>query len=452
MPYISNTDKERQKMLQEIGVSSFQELIANIPGHFRQTAAVNLEKPYSEWEISQKIARLAAKNISTCRVNSFLGGGIYDHYIPAAVDHIILRPEFHTSYTPYQAEVSQGTLQHIYEFQTLICELTGMEIANASMYDGASAVAEAILMAVRSNKRKKVIIAGTINPSSLEVIKAFVTGIGLELVVIPPKDGLTDYEKLEESLDDQTSSVVLQTPNFFGNIEDAFKVEKAVRKIPKLLYIVAVDPISLAVMNAPSEYDADIVVGEGQALGNSQFYGGPLLGFFATKMSLARLMPGRISGGTTDSEGNRAYALTLQAREQHIRREKATSNICSNQSLCALAATVYLCLMGKSGLQEVAEQSAAKAHYLAAEISKIPGFSLQYQAPFFKEFVVKTPINPSIISEKLLPLDIFPGIDMKPFGLEMSLMIAVTEKKNRAMLDELVRALRDITKSEKGEV
>lgn len=444
MPYISNTDKERQQMLREIGVNSFEELVANIPEQFRKTASLNLEKPYSEWEISQKIARLAEKNLSTCKVNSFLGGGIYDHYIPAAVDHVILRPEFHSSYTPYQAEVSQGTLQHIYEFQTLICNLTGMEIANASMYDAASAAAEAILMAVRKNRRKKAILAGTLNPVYSEVIKAFVTGIGIELIIAPMKEGLIDYAALNELIDDQISCLVLQTPNFYGYLEDTFHVQELIRKIPNLLYIVAVDPISLAAVNSPSEYDADIVVGEGQVLGNGQFYGGPLLGFFATKMSLARQMPGRISGGTVDKDGNRAYALTLQAREQHIRREKATSNICSNQSLCALAATVYMCLLGKKGLSEVALQSTTKAHYLAEKIAALDGYDLFSQAPFFKEFVVRTPVEPSIIIEKLTPKGIFPGIDLKPYGHERAMMIAVTEKKNKTMLDELVTALKEV--------
>lgn len=444
MPYISNTDKERQKMLKEIGVSSFEELIANIPEQFRKTSAMDLEDPYSEWEISGKIARLADKNVSTCKVNSFLGAGIYDHYIPAAVDHIILRPEFHTAYTPYQAEVSQGTLQHIYEFQTLICDLTGMDIANASMYDGASAIAEAIMMAVRKNKRKKAVIAGTVNPSYLQVIKAFVSGVGIELVIVPEKDGSLDYGQLQNLVDEDTGSVIIQTPNFLGNLEDVFRVEKIVRAVKNLIFIAAVDPISLAVMNAPVEYDADIVVGEAQSLGNSQFYGGPLLGFFATKMSLARLMPGRISGGTVDKDGHRAYALTLQAREQHIRREKATSNICSNQSLCALAATVYMTLMGKTGLKEVARHSATKAHYLAAEIAKLPGYELMFRAPFFKEFVIKTPVKPALINDRLIPMDIFPGVDLKPYGYDNALMIAVTEKKNKSMLDELVNALKEV--------
>ncbi|MFA5498755.1 MAG: aminomethyl-transferring glycine dehydrogenase subunit GcvPA [Candidatus Cloacimonadia bacterium] len=445
MPYISNTDQDRQKMLKEIGVSSFEELIKSIPEEFRKTGKTNLEKAYSEWEMSKKISDLADKNTSTCKVNSFLGGGIYDHFVPAAVDHIVLRPEFHTSYTPYQAEVSQGTLQVIYEFQTLICELTGMEIANASMYDGATAVAEAILMSVRKNKRMKAVIAGTINPHYLEVVNAFVCGIGIEVVVVPQKDGVTDYAALEELVDDKTTCVVLQTPNFFGNLEDGFKVSEITHKFKDTLLIVAADPISLAVVNAPSEYNADIVVGEGQVLGNSQFYGGPLLGFFATKMSLARQMPGRIVGGTVDADGNRAYSLTLQAREQHIRREKATSNICSNQALCALAATVYMSLLGKEGMREIAEQTTSKAHYLAEQIAQIPGYKLAFNAPFFKEFVVSTSIDPQIIIEKLLDKKIYAGINLKPYGKENALLIAVTEKKSKAMLDEFVKELKGVS-------
>ncbi len=444
MPYISNTDKERQKMLSEIGVKSFSELIADIPQEFRMTSPLKLEKPYSEMEISKKISRLADENMSTCKMNSFLGGGVYDHYIPAAVDHIIMRPEFHTAYTPYQAEVSQGTLQHIYEFQTLICDLTGMEIANASMYDGASAAAEAILMAVRKNRRNKAVIAGTISPFYLEVIRSFVCGIGIELVLVPAKNGRIDLAELDKAIDEDTGSFLLQTPNFYGNMEEVFEIEKIVHKIKNLLFIAAVDPISLAVLNAPSEYGADIVVGEGQALGNNQFYGGPLVGFFATKMSLARSMPGRISGGTVDADGNRAYALTLQAREQHIRRDKATSNICSNQALCALAATVYMCLMGKKGLAEAATHSTTKAHYLAEKIAGLDGYELMFDAPFFKEFVVKTPVPAKEVIDKMLEHMVFAGIDLSPFGHENGLMIAVTEKKDKQMLDEFVELLKGV--------
>ncbi|MCD6176895.1 MAG: aminomethyl-transferring glycine dehydrogenase subunit GcvPA, partial [Candidatus Cloacimonetes bacterium] len=362
MPYISNTDSERKKMLAEIGVKNFEELLTNIPDKFQLKEPINLDEAYSEMEITNKISELAVKNRTN--TNSFLGGGIYDHFIPAAVDHIVIRPEFHTAYTPYQAEVSQGTLQYIYEYQTMICDLTGMDISNAGMYDGASAAAEAILMAARKTKKFKAIIAGTINPLYLEVIETYTEGINIELVIIPQKNGLIDIDELKANIDDDTGCVLLQTPNFLGNIEDAFAVEEITHSVKRAIFIVAVDPISLALLNAPSEYKADIVIGEGQALGNSMNYGGPLFGFLATTSKLARTMPGRIVGATLDADGNRSYCLTLQAREQHIRRARATSNICSNQSLCTLMATVYMCLMGKEGLKEVADHSVTKAHYL----------------------------------------------------------------------------------------
>ncbi|MEA2096493.1 MAG: aminomethyl-transferring glycine dehydrogenase subunit GcvPA, partial [Candidatus Cloacimonadota bacterium] len=366
-------------------------------------------------------------------------------FIPAAVDHVLLKPEFHSAYTPYQAEVSQGTLQYIYEYQTMICDLTGMEISNAGMYDGASAAAEAILMATRKTKKFKAIIAGTINPLYLEVIKTYTIGVGIELVIIPVKDGLVDLEELKNTVDDATSCVLLQTPNFFGNIENAFAVEEITHAAKKALYIVAVDPISLAVMNAPSEYKADIVVGEGQALGNAQNFGGPLFGFLATNLKLSRSVPGRIVGATLDADGKRSYTLTLQAREQHIRRAKATSNICSNQALCNLAATVYMTLMGKEGLKEAAVQSTTKAHYLAEKIAELDKFEMAFTAPFFKEFAIKTPIPAKDIITKLQTKNIFPGIDLKAFGHEKMLLIAVTEKKRKCDLDELVKSLQEVT-------
>ncbi len=443
MPYISNTDIERKKMLAEIGVKNSKELLTGILGKFQLEDPINLDEAYSEMEITNKISELAAKN--KANANSFLGGGIYNHFIPAAVDHIILRPEFHTAYTPYQAEVSQGTLQYIYEYQTMICDLTGMDISNAGMYDGASAAAEAILMAVRKTKKYKAVIAGTINPLYLKVIKTYTEDIGIELVIIPQKNGLIDLDELKANVDDKTGCVLLQTPNFFGNIEDAFAVEEITHSAKKALFIVAADPISLALLNAPSEYNADIVVGEGQALGNAMNYGGPLLGFLAATSKLARTMPGRIVGATLDADGNRSYCLTLQAREQHIRRAKATSNICSNEALCNLTAAVYMCLMGKEGLKEVADYSVTKAHYLAEEISKLDGFSMAFDAPFFKEFIVKTPIPASKIIAKLEDRNIFPGIDMKKFGYDNMLMIAVTEKKRKCDLDELINSLREVT-------
>lgn len=446
MPFISNTDKERKEMLAAIGVEKFEDLLVNIPPKFLLNKDCCLDEPYSELEITRKISELAAKNISTTKANSFLGAGIYDHFIPAAVDHIILRPEFHSAYTPYQAEVSQGTLQYIYEYQTMICDLTGMEISNAGMYDGASAAAEAILMAVRKTKKFKAVIAGTINPLYLKVIKSYTEGIGIKLVIIPAKDGLVDLAAIKEASDDETGCVLLQTPNFLGNIEDAFAIEEIVHSSKKALFIVAVDPISLAVLNSPSKYNADIVIGEGQALGNSQSYGGPLFGFIAAKMSLARNLPGRIVGATLDADGKRAYCLTLQAREQHIRRAKATSNICSNEALCNLAASVYMCLMGPEGLKEIAVQSTTKAHYLAEKINELIGFSLAFEAPFFKEFAVKTPIPAKGIIKKLKSKNIFPGVDLKPFGYDNMLLVAVTEKKRKCDLDELISSLKEFSR------
>ncbi|MCF7792828.1 MAG: aminomethyl-transferring glycine dehydrogenase subunit GcvPA [Candidatus Cloacimonetes bacterium] len=444
MPFISNTDKERKEMLATIGVEKFDDLLVNIPRKFLQDKECCLEPAYSEMEITSKIAKLAAKNVSTFQANSFLGGGVYDHFIPAAVDHVILKPEFHSAYTPYQAEVSQGTLQYIYEYQTMICDLTGMEISNAGMYDGASAAAEAILMAARKTRLFKAVIAGTIHPWYKEVIKTYTEGIGVELIFISTKNGLVDLEELKKAVDDKTGCVLLQTPNFFGNIENAFAVEEITHSAKKALFITAVDPISLAVMNAPAEYRADIVVGEGQALGNAQNYGGPLFGFLATNLKLSRVMPGRIVGATLDADGKRSYALTLQAREQHIRRAKATSNICSNQALCNLAATAYMTLMGKEGLKEVAIQSTTKAHYLAEAIAEIDGFEMAFDAPFFKEFAVKTPLPAAEIISKLKSKNIFPGIDLETFGHENLLLIAVTEKKRKCDLDELVKSLQEV--------
>ncbi|MCB5288366.1 MAG: aminomethyl-transferring glycine dehydrogenase subunit GcvPA [Candidatus Cloacimonetes bacterium] len=440
MPYISNTDRDRREMFAKIGVKDFDELIQAIPEKFRVKDGLKLDKAMSELEITNKIKSQTCKNLCSNSVNSFLGAGVYDHFIPAAVDAIVSRPEFYSAYTPYQAEVSQGTLQFIYEYQSMICELTGMEIANASMYDGATAVAEAILMAVRKNKREKAILPATLNPEFVKVIKAYTEGVDIELVTVPAQGGVIDLKALQAMMDETVGSVVLQSPNFFGNLEDAQAISELVHSTEGCLLIAAVDPISLTILNAPAEYDADIVVGEGQALGNSMYMGGPLFGFFATKLNMARQMPGRIVGGTLDVDGKRAFALTLQAREQHIRRAKATSNICSNQSLCTLAATVYMSLMGREGLKEAAIQSAQKAHYLADELAKIKGISLKYQAPFFKEFVILTPLPAATIIDKMLPRGIYAGVKVG----KNELMIAVTEKKRKAEIDEYVSAMKEV--------
>ena len=445
MAYIANTEKDRREMMDVIGVKSFDELISNIPKDLLLKDFLNLEKPLSELEINKKVFSTLSKNQCLNKANSFLGGGVYDHFIPAAVDHIISRPEFMTAYTPYQAEVSQGTLQWIYEYQTLICELTGMDISNAGVYDGASAAAEAVLMAYRKNRLPKALVSETLNPVYIKVIKAYTEGVGIEIVTVPSRDGVTDIEALNSLIDDKTCCIVAQTPNFYGIVEDCFEIEKIVRKQTKTLFISVNDPISLALLNAPSEYNADISVGEGQALGNKPYFGGPLFGFMASKMDLSRTMPGRIVGATTDIDGKKAYCLTIQAREQHIRRDKATSNICSNQALCCLAGTVYMCLMGKNGIREVAELSMKNAHYLAQEISKIDGYSLAFDKPFFKEFTVKTPVNPQKIIEELNKKCIYAGIKVNvPSQKDDYLLIAVTEKKSKADMDNLVKALKEV--------
>ncbi len=447
MPYISNTERDRQLILAEIGAKSFDDLIAAVPDKLRLKEPLKLDEPLSELEISNKIKAKTCQNICAGSANSFLGAGVYDHFIPAAVDTIVSRPEFFTAYTPYQAEISQGTLQFIYEYQTMICELTGMEIANASMYDAASAVAEAILMAVRKNRLTKAILPATLHPEYVKVIKSYTEGVGIELLIAPAKEGKLDIQALEAMLDETIGSVVLQTPNFYGNLEDAKAIDAIVHANPKCLLIACVDPISLAILTPPADYHADIVVGEGQALGNNMFLGGPLFGFFATRLDMARQMPGRIVGGTLDKEGKRAYALTLQAREQHIRRDKATSNICSNQSLCTLAAVVYMSLMGRAGLKEVAIQSTQKAHYAAQQLSALPGFELVFpQAVFFKEFVISTPLPAARIINRMLPRNIYPGLDMAPFGMPNALMIAITEKKSKAEIDALVKAMQEVVK------
>ena len=454
MSYIANTDKDRKEMLEAIGVEDFSQLIDNIPDQFLLKELLNLEKPFSELELNKKVFTTLNKNKCLNAANSFLGGGVYDHFVPAAVDSLISRPEFMTAYTPYQAEVSQGTLQSIYEYQTLICELTGMEISNAGMYDGASATAEAVLMACRKNKLTKVLISETVNPIYLDVIKAYTEGVGIEIQIVTIKDGVTDIEAMNTLNDENTCCVVVQTPNYYGIIEDCFEIEENIKNISaerriKPLFIVITDPIALPLLNAPSEYNADIVVGEGQALGNKPYYGGPLFGFLATKKDLARTMPGRIVGQTIDVDGKIAYTLTMQAREQHIRRDKATSNICSNQALCCLAGTIYMTLMGNSGMKEVAELCLKNSHYLAKEITQIEGYSMAYDQPFFKEFVVYTPLDPKMINEKLNKQNIYAGIDISTHHIpylnnSYRMLIAVTEKKTKDEMDAFVKALKEL--------
>ena len=446
MPFISNTDEQRKQMLDEIGVASFEDLLKGIPEDLLIRKPLNLDEPLSEFEVTKKVHELAAKNTNTSEMVSFLGAGIYDHFIPAAVNYVIGRPEFYSAYTPYQAEVSQGTLQFIYEYQTLICELTGMYASNASMYDGATACAEALLLALRHNKNKKVIISSLIHPNYKQVIETYIKPLEPEIVYIPQNNGRIDIEQLKTEIADDVSAVLIPSPNFLGVIEDLEALEPIIHGNKKTLFIVSTDPLSLLLFNPPGKYNVDIVVGEGQVLGNMQNLGGPLFGFFAVTQKLLRKMPGRIVGATVDTNGQKGYVLTLQAREQHIRRDKATSNICTNESLCSLAATVYMVLMGKQGLREVAEQSTIKAHYLHDKICEIDGFEAANTAPFFKEFSVKTPIPPVEIISKLKDKGYFAGVDISKFGYKDQLLIAVTEKRTRQELDVFTLELEKLMK------
>ena len=442
--YIPNTEQDVASMLSDIGVSSIDDLFAPIPDELKFKGALNLPKAMSEPELLDELSCLAAQNASAGRYASFLGGGIYNHYVPSAVDHIISRSEFYTAYTPYQAEVSQGTLQAIFEFQTMIAELTAMDVANASMYDAGTAVAEAASVAVASTRKKKVVVTRATNPSYREVLKTYALPKGIEVIEVDydAETGTTDTAVLEACVDTDTACVIAQSPNYFGCIEDMASFGTKVHSL-KGLFVAVVDPVSLALLTPPGEYEADIAVGEAQSLGNCTNFGGPLLGFFAAKSALVRKLPGRLVGQTTDKSGKRGFVLTLQTREQHIRREGATSNICSNEALCALAATVYLSLMGPHGLKKVAELCVQKAHYLANELSKLPGFKLAFTGSFFNEFALKTPICSKKVNDHLFKSRIIGGKRLKDAYTELSKtsLWAVTETNTRAQLDRLVAEL-----------
>ncbi len=442
MPFYPNTERDRREMLKKIGVSSFDEILANIPPEIRLRDGIALPEPLSEVEVLRELQALSRRNRNTQDNITFLGGGAYDHFIPAAVGAIISRSEFSTAYTPYQAEVSQGTLQGIYEYQTMICNLTGMDVANASMYDGGSALAEACLLAVRHTDRKELVFAGKVHPQYLEIVRTYMQGWDVSIRYASRKDGVADARELQNLVTKQTAAVIVQQPNFYGCLEDVVEIGRIAHETGAL-FVVSVDPISLGVLASPGEYGADVVVGEGQGLGIPLSFGGPYLGVFAVKEFLLRKVPGRLSGITIDVDGKRGFTLTLQTREQHIRREKATSNICTNQGLMMLAACVYLCLMGKQGMSQVANLCLQKSHYLAAEIAKIPGFKLKWKQPFFKEFVLETPKSPSFIIQELTKNGILAGIDLTEFGdSKGGLLVAVTEKRTKLEMDQFVAALK----------
>ncbi len=442
MNYVPHTSEDRSEMLKNIGVSSIDELFSDVPSQVRPDRKLNLPPAMSEFDLMKYMSDLAGKNTTTDRMVSFLGAGVYDHYVPSVVKHIISRSEFYTSYTPYQAEVSQGMLQSIFEYQTLMCELTAMDISNASLYDGATAIAEAAMMASRLTRKQEVIISRAVHPDYRRTLRTYAHNLELNVTEVPFKDGATDIKVIRDLVSDKTACVILQSPNFFGCIENMALVAEVAHE-KKALFVACVDPISLGIIAPPGEYGADIAVGEGQGLGIPMGFGGPHLGFMTCRKEHMRQMPGRVAGETHDNQGRRGYLLTLQAREQHIRRDRATSNICSNQALCALAATVYLSWLGKQGIKEVAEQCVEKAHYACEKLSQIPGFERKHSAPFFKEFAVKTPVKPERLCKGLLEADILGGLPLGRFysDLSDSMLVAVTEKRTKEEIDALCRAL-----------
>lgn len=432
--YVPSTREERQEMLHTVGVSDYRELYRDVPAEMYLEKGLNLPDGMSELEVRQKMTAMAAKNKVFPTV--LRGAGAYDHYIPSIVKYIPAKEEFLTAYTPYQAEMSQGILQTIFEYQTDICELTGMDVSNASVYDGATAAAEAAAMC-RDRKRRVTLISGAAHPDVIQTVKTYCYGTGDELRVIPAKDGITDAEAMKGLLTPDVASVYIQQPNFYGQFEDAQTIGQLVHENGSV-YIMGCNPIALAIMKTPKDCGADIAVGEGQPLGMPLSCGGPYLGFMASTEKYMRKLPGRIVGQTVDSEGNRAFVLSLQAREQHIRREKASSNICSNEALCALTAGVYMAAMGPEGMAQAAEQSMAKAHYLAEALCAIDGVSLVYPGPFFHEFVTTMPKADAVL-EALEKAGILGGLPI-PEGI----LWCATEKVSKAELDRTAAIVREV--------
>lgn len=431
--YIPNTLDEQKKVLSAIGLSSIDELFHDIPESFRNPS-LNLPGPLSELEIQQELTALASRNRSLNSGPSFLGAGSYHHFIPAIVKALVTRGEFLTAYTPYQAEASQGTLQVIFEFQSLVCNLFGMEVANAGMYDNATALAEGALMACRVTKRNKVVLSQTLSPAYEQVIRTYCQAQGIETTTASP-------EYL--NIDDEAACLVVQYPNFFGYIEDLGAQSETAHDHGALI-VVSTDTTALGMFNPPGHFGVDIVTAEGQPLGIPASFGGPYVGLFATKEEYIRQMPSRLSGRTVDSNGNTGYVLTLQTREQHIRRERATSNICTNEALYALAATVYLAAMGKQGMRQVAELCYQKAHYAAAKIAELPGYSLAINGTFFQEFLVKCPTSPVEVNRRLLERGILGGLDVSD-KIPSGLLLCVTEMNSRDNIDALVSALSEVS-------
>ncbi len=446
MAFIPHTEEDRRAMLAAIGVERIEELYQAVPQEVR-FPELDLPEPLSEMEAAQELQALAEANVDTQHFACFLGAGAYRHFIPSVVDHVLRRSEFYTAYTPYQPEISQGTLQAAFEFQSLMCDLTGMEVSNASHYDGATALAEAVIMAMAHHrgKRTRFVLSPAINPQYRQVVRTYMQGRDVQLVGDDDLDN--DGKSLTELVDENTALVAVQYPDFFGRIED-FSLLGEAAHAAGALFAVVVNPLALGLLKPPAEFGADIVVGEAQPLGIPLSYGGPYLGIFTTRKQYVRKMAGRIIGQTMDNRGQRAFVTTLTPREQHIRRERATSNICTNQGLMTLAATTYLALMGKQGLRKVAELCYHKAHYAAQSINALDGYELWNQGPFFHEFVVKCPRPVAEINDYLLEYEILGGYDLgRDYpGLENHMLLAVTEANSRDEIDDLIQALEEVAR------
>ncbi|EGQ27780.1 aminomethyl-transferring glycine dehydrogenase subunit GcvPA [Sporosarcina newyorkensis] len=442
--YLPMTEQDQKDMLNVIGVSSIEELFSAIPEKVRFTGEYNIKQAKSETSLLKELSRLAAKNVNAQDYASFLGAGVYDHYKPIIVDHVISRSEFYTAYTPYQPEISQGELQAIFEFQTMICELTGMDIANSSMYDGGTSLAEGGTLAAGYTRRKKLLVSSTVHPESQAVVQSYANGQSIETVTIPNTDGVTDIEKLTELIDDQTAAVLVQYPNFYGQVEDLQKMSE-IAHANGALFVVSANPLALGVLTPPGALGADITVGDAQPFGIAESFGGPHCGYFAVSKKLMRKVPGRLVGETTDDQGRRGYVLTLQAREQHIRRDKATSNICSNQALTALAASVAMTALGKKGIKEIAYQNIAKTAY-ARQAFEQAGFKVKFGPAHFNEIVIdcKAPIKE--VNKHLLGSGIIGGYDLGLVDEKLAnhALIAVTEQRTKEEIDALVQELEAI--------
>jgi glycine dehydrogenase subunit 1 len=443
------TPEDRQQMLRTIGVDRVEQLFDDVPESARHPT-LDLPPALTELEVGRYLGELAALNVSAQQWPCFIGGGAYNHYSPAAVGHIMGQPQFYTAYTPYQPEVSQGTLQASFEFQSLVCDLLGMDVANDSVYDGASAVGEAVLMAQRITRRDRVVLAGSVHPQWREVVRSYVAARDVDIVtgsVEVTNVGLGE-QPVVDLLDERTACIVVQQPDVFGHVRDLTGLAHAVHAQGALLIVAVAEPTSLGILKSPGDWGADIAVAEGQPLGLPLQFGGPWAGLMACRMEYVRQLPGRISGQTTDNAGRRGFVLTLQAREQHIRREKATSNICTSQTLLAIGITAYLSLLGPAGLREVARQSHAKAVYAANAIAALEGFRLLTPRPFYNEFLVQTPLETAELRHRLVERRILGGVPLfeGAAGFEQTQLLAFTEQNTRADIDSLVQALADVTR------